>query len=82
MWGLRASQVVGRQFFTLPIGDVAQRAHQAFQDVLASGQSIEVPDVGYSRQGGQTARGTLRLLPLRDAAHATVGAFVLMLPAV
>jgi len=82
MWGLRASQVVGRQFFTLPIGDVAQRAHQAFQAVLASGQSIEVPDVGYSRQAGQTARGTLRLLPLRDAAHATVGAFVLMLPAV
>ena len=81
MWGLRAEQTVGRQFFALPIGDVAQRAQRAFEQVIASGDPGEVPDVSYMRPGGQGAKGVIRLLPLRNAGRDVVGAFALLLPA-
>jgi two-component system, chemotaxis family, CheB/CheR fusion protein len=80
MWGLRADQVVGRPFFALPIGDLALRARQAFDAVLAQQRVTDVRDVSYTQPGGKTASGVLRMLPLRNAAREVVGAFALMMP--
>ena len=81
MWGLRGDQAVGRPFFALPIGEVAQRAQQIFSQVVASGKTGEVRDVPFTRPGGSASRGVLRMMPLRDAASAVAGTFVRMLPA-
>jgi two-component system CheB/CheR fusion protein len=81
IWGVRAEQAVGRHFFALPIGEVAQRAHHTLQEVMATGRAVEVPDVPYTKAGGGTARGTLRMLPLRTHGTDGVTAFVLILSA-
>jgi two-component system CheB/CheR fusion protein len=81
MWGLRADQVVGRPFFALPIGDLALRAREAFDAVLAQHRPADVKDVPYTRPGGQALRGALRMLPLLNVQRECVGTMVLMLPA-
>jgi hypothetical protein len=48
---------------------------------MATGRTVEVGDVAYARPGGASARGTLRMLPLRGSGAEGVTAFVLILPA-
>src|SRR5262249_53760791 len=67
MWGLRAEQAVGRPFVTLPIGEIAQRAQRAFEQVVVSGDVVEVGEVGYTRPGGEAAKGMLRIVALRNS---------------
>jgi two-component system CheB/CheR fusion protein len=78
MWGLRAEQTLHRPFFALPIGDITERAHGAFERVLATGEHVEVADVTYALPGGSSRRGTLRMLPLKNVAGEVAGVLAVM----
>jgi two-component system CheB/CheR fusion protein len=78
MWGLRAEQALRRQFFALPIGEVTERARAAFQQVLSTGEPVEVVDVPYAVPGGSARRGTLRMSPLRGVGGEVTGVLAAM----
>ena len=80
LWGLRAEQAAGRPFFALPIGEIAQRAQRAFEQVVKSGEITEVHDVSYTRAGGQASQGLVRMVPLRNSVREVVGALALLTP--
>ena len=72
MWGLRAEHALSRPFFALPIGEIAAQARPAFDRILTNGESAEISDVPYTLPGG-TTRGTLRMVPLRNAGGEVLG---------
>ena len=66
MWGLRSEQVVGRDFFSLPLAALVQRARPAFQRMLATGETQQLERVPYTIPGGAERLGRLRLVPITD----------------
>jgi two-component system CheB/CheR fusion protein len=81
MWSLRRDQVVGRNLFSLPMGQVPVPTRQAFEDVLRHGAPIEIPDVPYTIQGGEVRRAVMKLAPLRDLRGEIAGIVGLAAPA-
>ena len=73
MWGLRAEQVVGRELFTLPLGEVVQRARPAFERMIETGQTQQVDRVPYSLPGGGERNAVLRMAPVRDTGGELLG---------
>jgi two-component system, chemotaxis family, CheB/CheR fusion protein len=66
MWGLRSEQVVGRDFFSLPLAALVQLARPAFQRMLATGEVQQFDRVPYTIPGGAERLGRLRLVPITD----------------
>jgi two-component system, chemotaxis family, CheB/CheR fusion protein len=79
LWGLRAEQVVNRQFFALPLGDMAARVQAAFDQALSGAVAAEVADVPFMLPGG-TRPGTLRMIPLRGPHGDVTGVVTVMTP--
>jgi two-component system CheB/CheR fusion protein len=73
MWGLRAPDVVGRVFWTLPIGDVTHLAREPIQRVLQSGKREVVAAVPFVGRTGERRQTSLRLSPLRNSAGEVIG---------
>jgi two-component system, chemotaxis family, CheB/CheR fusion protein len=65
MWGLPSEQVIGRDVFSVPLGD-ASIMRRAAEEVLGRGTPVEIPDAPYTLPGGETRRAILRLAALRD----------------
>ena len=63
LWGVRAPDALGRDFFALPIGDVVVAARHGITGVKSGAQSGTVTDVRFT-VGGMAH--TLRLLPLLE----------------
>jgi two-component system CheB/CheR fusion protein len=81
MWGLRSEQVVGRELFTLPLGELVQRARPAFERLLATGQPQQVDPVPYTVPGGVERHAVMRWAPVRDGGGEVVGGVALVVPA-
>jgi two-component system, chemotaxis family, CheB/CheR fusion protein len=64
MWGLRASDAVGREFFALPIGEVTRQAAAALRKLTETRRGDAVTGVSYTQRGGVEGVTTLRLFPL------------------
>jgi two-component system, chemotaxis family, CheB/CheR fusion protein len=80
MLGLRADQVVGRPFWTLPIGEITRLAREPLMRVLDTGEPETVTRVPLpGRPGGR--QGSLLLSPLRSPDGGTMGVVGLMAPA-
>jgi two-component system, chemotaxis family, CheB/CheR fusion protein len=80
MWGVRAEQVLGREFFTLPIGDVVRRTRPAFEQMLATSQMQQVEAVPYTVPGGAKRHARVRIVPVTDTAVAIVAGVVIAWP--
>ena len=64
LWALPAAQAVGRDFFSLPIGDVIDAARDAVKRIQADGATMPVVDVPFRTSGPDAGACVLRLLPL------------------
>ena len=73
LWGLAAAQVIGRDFFTLPIGGVTADASQAIHQVQAGASPSAALDVPFTAPGASAQTSVLRLLPLHDAQEQLMG---------
>jgi two-component system CheB/CheR fusion protein len=80
MWGLRLEQVMNRQLFALPLGEVAQQVRSPFERVLAGEHAVEVNDVPFTLPGGATQRGRLRLVPRRSLDGEVIGVIAVIAP--
>ncbi len=80
-WDLRAERAVGRDFFSLPLGDVACRARDAVRTVAAIGERAVLRGVRYRGPDGRDRAGLLRLTPLFDVAGEPAGIVAVLLPA-
>jgi two-component system, chemotaxis family, CheB/CheR fusion protein len=77
IWGLRAEQVVNRQFFGLSLGDMTQQAQEALDRVVAGSEAAEITGVLLTSLG-TVQHGTLRFVPLRTIMGEVTGAVVIM----
>ena len=66
MWGLGAEQVVGREFFTLPLGEVVLRTRPAFERMLMSGEAQQVEGIPYAVPGGAEGLARVHIAPVKD----------------
>jgi two-component system CheB/CheR fusion protein len=73
LWGLAAVQVIGRDFFTLPMGGVTADASQAIHQVQAGASASAALDVTFTAPGASARPSVLRLLPLHDAQGQLMG---------
>jgi two-component system CheB/CheR fusion protein len=73
LWGLAAVQVIGRDFFTLPIGGVTADASQAIHKVQAGASASAALDVTFTAPAASARTSVLRLLPLHDAQGQLMG---------
>jgi two-component system CheB/CheR fusion protein len=80
IWGLRSEQVLGRELFTLPLGDIVQRARPVFERMLETGQGQQIERVPYTVAGGAERQGLMRLAPIRDGGGDIVGGVATILP--
>ena len=80
IWRLDPEQAVGREFFDLPLGDLARTGRGAFERMLATGQAQEVARVPYTLAGGTGRHGRLRIAPVREPGGEVVGAIALVWP--
>jgi hypothetical protein len=74
MWGLRAEQVIGRELFALPLGEVIEHTRAAFERMLESGQTQDADGVPYAVAGGAPRRATVRIAPIKDGTGEIVAA--------
>jgi two-component system CheB/CheR fusion protein len=81
MWSLRRDQVVGRNLFSLPMGQVPVATRQAFENVLRHGAPIEISEVPYTIEGGEVRQAVMKLAPLRDLTGEIAGIVGLATPA-
>ena len=80
IWHLDPEQAVGREFFDLPLGDLAGTGRGAFERMLTTGQAQEVARVAYTLAGGTGRHGRLRIAPVREPGGEVVGAIALVWP--
>jgi two-component system CheB/CheR fusion protein len=73
MWGIRAGQVIGRDFSTLPLTGLIEHLRPAYDRMVASGHPQQVEGVRYTLPGGIQRRARMTLAPLKDALGATQG---------
>jgi two-component system CheB/CheR fusion protein len=64
----RAAEGIGREFSTLPIGEVTRLSARALARVTATGSDVVEAGIPYARSGGTAGRAVLRVSPLRGAA--------------
>ena len=79
LWGLRAEQALNRPFFALPVGEVTRQIRAPLDRVLATGEAADVSEVSYTLPGGDSRRGVLHLMPLRNGGVA-IGVIALLNP--
>ena len=80
IWRLGPEEAVGREFFDLPLGDLAGTGRKAFERMLATGQAQEVARVAYTLARGTGRHGRLRIAPVREPGGEVVGAIALVWP--
>ena len=77
--GLTAQQVMGREFFGLPLRELPKRARAPFDAAVHDGHAEEVTDVPYTLPGGEARLATLRFLPMRTGNGELTGVTALLL---
>jgi two-component system CheB/CheR fusion protein len=80
MWGLRAEQTVGREFFSLPLADLTQRTRPVFERMFATGQAQRVDGVTFAMSGGTQQRAHLRVAPVNNDAGEVMGGLAIAWP--
>jgi two-component system CheB/CheR fusion protein len=73
IWGLRAGQVLGREFFVLPVGEVARLVRQAFARVLEGAPLERLPGIPYTSADGHERRAVLRVVPVKSEGGEVLG---------
>jgi two-component system CheB/CheR fusion protein len=81
LWGLRAEQVMGRDFMALPLGDALRMLRSALETALKDETTAEVHDVPYTLPGGDVRKATVRVTLLRDAVGGVTGLVGIAVPA-
>ncbi|HEY2386569.1 MAG TPA: CheR family methyltransferase [Candidatus Binatia bacterium] len=61
IWGLRTEAAVGREFFSLPIGEVARLARDPLHRVKETRNSERLPAFTYALPGGEQRRAALEM---------------------
>ena len=80
IWGLRAGQVLGRELFVLPVGEVARLVRRAFARVLEGAPLEQLPGVPYTSADGHERRAVLRVVPVRSEGGEVLGVVGVMSP--
>ena len=73
MWSLRGEKAVGRELFSLPLGEFAHLARPAFERMLATAQPQQVERVPYTLPGGVRHHALIRISPIEDGAGKLAG---------
>jgi two-component system, chemotaxis family, CheB/CheR fusion protein len=80
MWSLRAEQVLGREFFTLPLGEFIQRVVPAFERMLETAQTQEIADARFFMPGGLQQQAIVRIAPISDGGGQVLGGVTIVTP--
>jgi two-component system CheB/CheR fusion protein len=78
LWGLRADETRGMNFFTLDFGLPLAELHQPIRDVMHDADAIRELSTAAINRKGRTLDCRIRISPLRDAAAGTIGVILLM----
>ncbi len=75
LWGLPAEHVVRRLFWTLPVGDIAQKLREALGRMLdtASGEAETLHDIPFRLPTGETRHLTVLVTPLKSPSGKVTG---------
>ena len=75
LWGLPAEHVVRRLFWTLPVGDIAQKLRDALGRMLdtGSGEAETLPDIPLRLPTGETRHLTVLVTPLKSPSGKVTG---------
>jgi two-component system CheB/CheR fusion protein len=75
LWGLPAEHVVRRLFWTLPVGDIAQKLREALGRMLdtGSGKAETLPDIPLRLPTGETRHLTVLVTPLKSPSGKVTG---------
>ncbi len=64
MWGLRSEAAIGRDFLSLPIGEVTRLAHDPLQRVKETRSPARIHALTHARPGGEQRRASVDLAPI------------------
>ncbi|HMC78822.1 MAG TPA: CheR family methyltransferase, partial [Vicinamibacterales bacterium] len=78
LWGLRADETRGMNFFTLDFGLPLAALHQPLRDVMHGGEALRELSIPATNRKGRALECRLRISPLRDTTGATVGSILQM----
>ena len=70
--------MIGRPFWSLPVGDVAQKIREALRRVQAASVAETIRDVPFTLPDGQSRRLVVQVTPLQNRDRATVGAMAVV----
>ena len=75
LWGLPAEHVVRRLFWTLPVGDIAQKLREALGRMLdtGSGEAETLPDIPLRLPTGETRHLTVLVTPVKSPSGKVTG---------
>ena len=79
LWGLRARDAVGREFFALSVAKVPPEARDAITRAAATPENTDVASLPFETPAG--ARAVLRIRPLVDSDGEILGVVVMVFPA-
>jgi two-component system CheB/CheR fusion protein len=80
LWGLPAADVTGRPFWSLPVGDGAQKLREALGRVTSTGVAEAVPAIPFTLPRTSERRVlSMQVTPLRGRAGDVIGAVGLVL---
>src|SRR5205085_1778838 len=80
MWRLSPEKALGREFFSLPLGDAASRAIEAVNKALTSRRRETVTDVPVERPEGGPGTVALTVAPISTAEGEPAGLVGLLSP--
>lgn len=66
MWGIATGDAVGRDFFSLALGELARRARAPLSEALEKRSREVLEHVPYSRDGGPQRSANVRFTPIVD----------------
>jgi two-component system, chemotaxis family, CheB/CheR fusion protein len=78
LWGLRADETRGANFFSLDFGLPLTELHQPIRDVMEGADNIRELNLAAINRKGRPLACKLRISPLRDAAGASHGVILMM----
>jgi PAS domain S-box-containing protein len=73
MWGLRSEQVLGREVFTLALGEFGRRLRTAFDAMVETGEAQRLASVAYSLPGASELHASVRIAPVKDVTGNVIG---------
>ena len=79
LWGLEAEHVADRPFWSLPVGDVAQKLREALRQVGDTGKAELLRDVPFTVPTGERRSLTVQVTPLKDNGGEVLGAVAIVM---